>query len=96
MISTATDSDFTPLAMYIYEVNDDDKTLRVKFPGAPSGEYMIRLTHNSVGRIDSNALLITTEARVTGLSANSGSTHGGQVLTITGTNFSDDPYDNPV
>lgn len=94
--STDTSSDFTPLEMYIYEVNDGDKTLRVKFPGAPSGEYKVELTHESIGRIDVSALVITTEAKVTGLSANSGSSLGGQVLTITGTNFSDDPYDNPV
>ena len=82
--------------MYIHEVNDADKTLRVKFPGAPSGEYMIRISHSTEGRIDSSALLVTTEAIVTGISTVSGSNNGGQVLTITGINFSDDPYDNPV
>jgi hypothetical protein len=96
MRSTDPDTEFSPLDMYIYEVNDADKTLRIKFPGGPSGEYMIRLKHSTEGRIDSSALLVTTEAIVTNVSTFSGSNNGGQVLTITGINFSDDPYDNPV
>ena len=96
MKSTDPDTEFTPLDVYIYEVNDADKTLRIKFPGGPSGEYMIRLKHSTEGRIDSSALLVTTEAIVTNVSTFSGSNNGGQVLTITGINFSDDPYDNPV
>ena len=35
-------------------------------------------------------------AKVTGFSPNTSSYLGGQLITITGVNFSTDPYDNPV
>lgn len=41
-------------------------------------------------------LEITTEGKITAISATSGSVLGGQVLTISGVNFSNDKLDNPV
>ena len=35
-------------------------------------------------------------SKVTGFTPNSSSYLGGQLITITGVNFSNDPYDNPV
>ena len=90
------DSEYIPYDLYIHEANDADKTLKIKFPGAPSGDYMIKLQHANQGRIDSNALIVTTEAIVTSMSKNQGSNLGGTLITITGINFSDDKYDNPV
>lgn len=77
IISTDSDSEYQAKSAYIHEVDDSAKTLLVKFPGAPSGEYMIKIDHSSRGRIDSSALLVTTEAKVTAVSANSGSSNGG-------------------
>ena len=96
LICTDTDCDYEPTYLYVYEANDVDRTLTIKFPGAPSGNYLIKLIHVNEGRIDSSALEITTESVVTSISHNSGSNLGGTLVTIEGTNFSDDPYDNPV
>ena len=41
-------------------------------------------------------LTLTVESTVTGISHTSGSLLGGTLLTIDGTNFSNDPLDNPV
>lgn len=90
------DSEYPEYPLYIRTASNSDKTLEIKFPGAPSGQYAIQLTSANLGRVDASQLIVTTEARITGISANTGSQNGGQLLTIDGINFSDDPYDNPV
>ena len=90
------DSDFTPLPLFIYEANASDRSLRIKFPGAPSGQYMIKVYSLTKGRIDSGNFIVTTEAIVNSVSALTGSEHGGTLLKFEGINFSYDPYDNPV
>lgn len=96
LLSRDTSSDYAARSVYVHEVDDNLRTLLVKFPGAPSGEYQFKLEHATRGRLDSSALAITTESIVTSVSANSGSSLGGQLLTISGVNFSNDKYDNPV
>jgi len=49
-----------------------------------------------MGRIDMSPLTLTVESTVTAISHTSGSLLGGTLLTIDGTNFSNDPLDNPV
>jgi hypothetical protein len=90
------DSEYQAKELYVGEADNSARTITVKFNGAPSGDYQINVSHSVTGRIDSSALVITTESIVQGISANSGSSLGGQLLTITGINFSDDKYDNPV
>lgn len=63
-------------------VDDSDKTLKIKFPGAPSGIYNIQLTGDGVGRIDEEPLVLTVEGVVTNISPLSGSMFGGTLLTI--------------
>ena len=77
-------------------VNDADKSLTIKFPGADSGNYNIMLVGEGVGRIDKTPLALTVGSQVTGISPVQGSMLGGTLVTIDGINFSDDPYDNPV
>ena len=37
LVSTDPDSEYVPYDLYIHEVDDADKSLKIKFPGAPSG-----------------------------------------------------------
>lgn len=70
--------------------------MSVKFPGADSGNYKLRVVSEAHGRIDTDGLKITVVGRVLDFSPKTGSIYGGTVITITGENFSDDPLDNPV
>ena len=45
--------------LYVMGVNDADKSLTIKFPGADSGEYNIMLVGDGVGRIDKTPLALT-------------------------------------
>jgi len=92
---SADDPEFSR-TLYVMSVNDADKSLTIKFPGADSGNYNIFLVGSGVGRIDKEPLSITVGSQVTGISPMSGSVLGGTLVTIDGINFSDDPYDNPV
>ena len=89
------DPEFTR-PLYVMSVDDSTKSLRIKFPGADSGNYNIFLVGEGVGRIDKEPLALTVTSQVTGISPLTGSVHGGTLVTIQGINFSDDPYDNPV
>ena len=82
--------------LYVMSVNDADKSLQIKFPGADSGNYHIFLVGEGVGRIDKTPLALTVGSQVTAISPLSGSYLGGTLVTIDGNNFSDDLYDNPV
>ena len=82
--------------LYIMSVDEADKSVKVKFPGAPSGEYFVMLSANQFGRINSDLLLLSVHGTVTDFSPRSGSKYGGTLVTITGENFSDEPLDNPV
>ena len=82
--------------LYIMSVDDAAKTIKIKFPGADSGNYYIQLTSVSIGRIDKTLLALEVVGMITGFSPASGSALGGTLVTIDGCNFSDDLFDNPV
>jgi len=82
--------------LYVMSVDDSAKTVKVKFPGALSGEYFIQLQSSQSGYIDSDLLTLSVHGTVNSVSPLRGSKYGGALITITGENFSDDPYDNPV
>jgi len=44
LVCTDVDCDYTPTAMWINSVDDGTKSMTVKFPGAPSGNYKIEVT----------------------------------------------------
>ena len=77
-------------------VDDAEKTIKIKFPGADSGNYFVQLNSKTIGRIDKSFLALEVIGKITGFSPASGSAFGGTLVTIDGVNFSDDPYDNPV
>lgn len=77
-------------------VDDSNKSIKVKFPGAESGLYLIKLSSVQHGNIQSDLLTLSVHGTVTGVSPQSGSIYGGTLVTITGENFSNDPLDNPV
>lgn len=81
--------------LYIMSADDSQKSLTVKFPGAPSGSYYLVISSENYGRLDSDFQLDVhgTMHSVTPLS---GSKYGGALVTITGENFSNEPLDNPV
>lgn len=82
--------------LYVMSVDDSAKTIKIKFPGAVSGTYLLQLSSVQHGRIDSDLLILQVHGSVTGVSPLTGSKYGGALVTITGENFSDDPLDNPV
>ena len=82
--------------LYVKAVDANAKTVTVKFNGADSGTYNIALVGKDIGRIDQSALELTVEGRVSGVTPLTGSYLGGTLITITGVNFSNDKYDNPV
>jgi hypothetical protein len=82
--------------LYIVSVDNTAKTLKVKFPGAHSGSYSLRVVSQTYGRIDTDGLKITVIGQVLDYQPKQGSIYGGTTITITGENFSNDPLDNPV
>jgi molybdopterin/thiamine biosynthesis adenylyltransferase len=42
--------------LFVMSVNDTDKSIKVKFPGADSGEYLIKLSSAQHGNIQSDLL----------------------------------------
>jgi hypothetical protein len=82
--------------LYIMSVNDAEKSLLIKFPGAVSGSYYLQVSAAQHGRIDSDLLQLSVHGSITSVSPLTGGKYGGALVTITGENFSNDPLDNPV
>lgn len=89
------DPEFTR-PLFVMSVDDSNKSLQIKFPGADSGNYNIFLVGEGVGRIDKEPLALTVTSQVTSITPLTGSVLGGTMITIEGINFSDDALDNPV
>ena len=82
--------------LFVMSVDDSTKSLQIKFPGADSGFYFLKLVGTGVGRIDPEPLVLEVTGCVDSISPLTGSSLGGTLVTIDGINFSDDPLDNPV
>jgi hypothetical protein len=82
--------------LYVSSVDTAAKTVTISFRGAPSGTYSVILFSSSEGRLNDQNLQITTESYLTGVFPRQGSAVGGTLVTISGTNFSNEPKDNPV
>ena len=82
--------------LFIVSVDDEEKSMVIKFPGAVSGSYWIMLTSTQFGRIDTDLLQLAVHGTVTSVSPLTGSKYGGTLITILGENFSHEPLDNPV
>ena len=68
---------YDTIEIFIRGIDATAKTMEVKFPGAPTGNYKILIEHSVDGYYNTNALEVETYAIVTGISANSGSEEGG-------------------
>ena len=77
-------------------VDNAAKTIKIKFPGAESGNYYVQVNSANIGRIDKTPLSLEVIGKITEFSPKTGSFLGGTLVTIDGVNFSDDLYDNPV
>lgn len=82
--------------LFVSAVDAAAKTITIKFPGADSGIYKLAIEGTGVGRIDKDPLVLTVEGVVTNITPLQGSYLGGNKVTITGRNFSDNKLDNPV
>lgn len=81
--------------MRVLSVDNGNKVIEVKYPGTYSGEYEIQMSHTTIGDFKSS-LTFLVRSRVTNIVPRSGSVLGGQIITITGENFSPDIKDNQV
>jgi hypothetical protein len=66
------------------------------FGGAFSGMFQINIRHKYYGLLDTQGMLLDVSSKVSSISPNLGSIHGGTLVTITGTNFGTEKTDNPV
>ena len=82
--------------MNVISVDDSAKTMTVMFGGAYSGDYLIEIYHAEYRTLDPANMDFTVGARVSSISTNTVSIHGGTEITITGTNFGSEITDNPV
>jgi len=94
--ATRTDNATYIKYLNIIGVDDSAKTIDVMFGGAHSGVYDVRIRHKEFGLIKTTRLLLKVESKVTGVTPKTGSIKGGNILTITGTNFGTVKTDNPV
>jgi hypothetical protein len=56
--------------------------LKVMFGGSESGLYRFIVRSKSFGRFDTSSITLETIGKVTSFSPNSGSIHGGTLITI--------------
>jgi hypothetical protein len=94
-----TDQDDSTNVKYInvVEADDTDKTLTLMFGGAYSGTYDVSVEHSSLGLIDCSAIGdFVVGATIESISPTTLSIYGGNLITITGTNFGSEITDNPV
>ena len=89
------DSVFYERELNIVSFNNGDKTLKVKFNGAPSDLYLLTIWGPN-GYVDGPYLTIETIIAVDSISPMQGSVLGGTLLTITGGHYGTQATDNPV
>jgi len=78
------------------KAHESNRTLETVFGGAYSGTYSVQIRHKTFGLIDTSLLTFDVGSEVTAFSPAVGSIYGGQLITITGTNWDTDPRNNPV
>jgi len=54
--------------LYIISVDDAAKTIKIKYPGADSGDYFVQVTSKSIGRIDKSQLALKVYGKITNFS----------------------------
>ena len=89
-----TDTDYNRAVM-IVSWDNSVKEMKLKFNGAPSGDYTLMI-RGPDGYVGGAALDLTTIIAVDTISPSQGSVLGGTLLTITGAHFGLEATDNPV
>jgi len=82
--------------MNVYKVDNKERLLVTMFGGAFMGKYNIVVRHKTLGLLKNTAGDFDVSSSITGISRSEGSTNGGTLLTITGTNFGKVYTDNPI
>ena len=82
--------------MRVVAVDDAKKQLTCMFGGAESGKFTIAVRHAKYGIVDTKDVVLDVSASVTKIEPNTGSIHGGNMITVTGKNFGTQKTDNPV
>jgi hypothetical protein len=73
-----------------------DRTITVKYNGAYSGVYDLRVKSARNGNVLTSAVTFTSKIEIADFQPRQGSLYGGTLMTITGGHFSDKITDNPV
>jgi len=90
------DSSLKTRILNVYKIDSSTRKLTVRYGGANSNVYSLKVHSSSYGDIDTTGITFEAVGKVTALSPTSGSINGGTLLTITGYTFSDDGTDNQV
>jgi len=78
-------------------VDTTTKKMKVMFGGAKSGDYIIKIEHTDLGKVDTAAIgTFKVGSTLTSFTPKQGTVFGGTLITITGTNFGTRKTDNPV
>ena len=74
----------------------DNKEIITVINGAWTGDYRIKVLHDTLGYVDNDDLIWSSIAQVTDITPNHGSKLGGTLLTLTGNHFSDVSPENDI
>jgi len=83
-------------ALNVISVNNAEETITVKYGGAYTGVYKMIVRSISLGRFDTEDVLLTASTKITDFTPKTGSIYGGTLINILGFNFSTDGLDNNV
>lgn len=78
------------------DVDNDEKSITVRYGGAYGGMYDLEVTSETFGRILTDDITFEAVGTITDIHPSSGSVYGGTLITISGYHFSDDASENPV
>lgn len=93
-LNSETDSE-NDKELNVYEVDNGAKTISARFGGAWSGTYTVNVISAVEGKF-SSVLSLDVSGTITGISPSTGSSNGGTLVTVTGTNFDTDVLNNPI
>lgn len=78
------------------DVDNELKTITVRYGGAYSGVYDLSVQSDTYGEILTDGITFEAVGTITDFYPTSGSIYGGTLITISGYHFSDEAADNPL
>jgi IPT/TIG domain len=91
-----TKSTLSTIAMNVMSVDTSTNQLYVKYPGATSDTYSLKVVSSSYGTLSTSGISFIAIGTITSFTPTTGSIYGGTLLTITGYTFSTTSTDNAV